>query len=52
MLCALCVIQMMTIPMSFVLTADMDHGADAGAAMPGMPPAQPNKFGFGMNINL
>ena len=38
--------------MSFVLSAEMDHGADAGVAMPGMPPAPPNKFGFGMNINL
>jgi hypothetical protein len=45
--------QMMTIPMSFVLSAEMDHGADAGVTMPGMPPAgHPNKFGFGMNINL
>lgn len=43
---------MMTIPMSFVLSAEMDHGADAGVTMPGMPPAHPNKFGFGMNINL
>jgi hypothetical protein len=44
---------MMMIPQCMiVMTAEMDHGTNAGVTMPGMPPAQPNKFGFGMNINL